>query len=265
MMSFRRYSYGEEMSHPIPLPCLEHLPRLQPYQHSAENIRPNNSNANNNTTRPGVFVSQTNILSDAQDNACNYNVRGNQVTKRESLPKNLQDLDLTIRDEFEQIKKQYQKKGGDHTLSVINSNNVNRSKHSPKTSKKSTAYHSHSFSSNGEDSILKADQAPFRPSPCPTPGFLAFQNQHGQSGTGKVSNNARLGPELFKEYSLDLDNHRPVDKMDVDMEDIDDKRCRKHVIFLLLVMLVVVVAATVAVLTLTLGMKFTKKLITSKS
>ena len=253
MMSFRRYSYAEEMLHPKLLPIGEHL---QPYQHSAENIRPNNSNANNVNTRHGVMVSQTNIPPDMVENAYNLNSRSNQVTKRESLPKNLQDLDISIRDEFEQIKRQYQKKG-DPRLSVINSNNVNKSKHSPKTSKKSGSYHGSSCSSNGEDSICKADQASFRPSPCPPPGFLAFQNQHAQPATGKLSNAARVATEVFKEYSFDLDNH-PAGKDDVDMDDINGKRCRKHVIILLLVMLVVLVAATVAVLTLTLGVSLTK-------
>ncbi|GFR68627.1 hypothetical protein ElyMa_002026700 [Elysia marginata] len=259
MMSFRRYSDAEEMSHSNLYPFEENLPL---YQYSAENVRPNNASANRGNPRAGVITSKTNIPPGTVDHSgYNFNSRANQVTKRESLPKNLQDLDISIRDEFEQIRKQYQKKG-DASLSVIN-NNVNRTKHSPKTSKKNSGYHS-SSSSNCEGSVPKADQASFRPSPSPSPGFLAFQNPHTQLTDGKVNNAARAAPEVFKEYSLDLDNP-PVGKLDRDDEMIRRKRCRKHVCFLLLVMLVVVVAAAVAVLALTLGVDVTKEIISSKT
>ena len=257
MMSFRRYSYTEETPPPNANRSRDHLQNLSPHhEYPLENARPNNANLNYPNPRVAGFeASQSNISPDHTDlSAYNFNSRANQVTKRESLPKNFQDLDISIRDEFEQIRKEYQKRG-DPGASGINNNNVNKSKHSPKTSKKNSGYQSSTSSSNGEGSVLKGEQASFRPSPCPTPGFLAFQNQHAQPG--KVSNTARSAPEVFKEYSLDLDNNSPG-KLDDDVLVANGKRCRKHVIFLLLVMLVVITAAAVAALVLTLGLDFTK-------
>ncbi|GFN79029.1 hypothetical protein PoB_000553500 [Plakobranchus ocellatus] len=267
MTSFRRYSYGEEAKHPI-LVSQHGLGSLQlqsKYHHQHQNkpkAQMPNARANNSIAQTGPsLLAETNIPPERTNmSAFNFNNNANEITKRESLPKNLQDLDISIRDEFEAIRKEYQKKG-DPALAAITNKNVNRYKRSPNPSTKNSGYQSSSSSNNGESGVLTTGRASFRPVPSRSAGFLGFQNRHAQSGTGKVSNTARAPPEAFKEYSLDLDSPTSG-KLN---SDPDRKRRRNHVIFVLLVMLIVTVAVTFAVLAVTVGLSFAKELLPTKS
>lgn len=159
----------------------------------------------------------------------NFN-NNNAVPKRSSFPKNLDDLDISIKNNIEKIRTVYEK----------SDQNAEKKRNSLKTKNKTKNESTKRISSGKEDGLKNTSYPPFS---------LKYNN----NGLGESSQYLYQQRSEFDSY-LEVDNPQGSStKMREDFDEKHRKRKRHHLIFLLIVMFVVAVAVLTTVLAATLG------------
>ncbi|XP_059169965.1 uncharacterized protein LOC131951640 [Physella acuta] len=163
----------------------------------------------------------------------NFN-NNNAVPKRSSFPKNLDDLDISIKNNIEKIRNVYEK----------SDQNAEKKRNSSKTKNK-IKNDSTKRNSPGKDNGLKSTSYP--------PFSIKYNNNNNNNGLGESSQYLYQQRSEFDSY-LEMDNPQGSStKMREDFDEKHRKRKRHHLIFLLIVMFIVAVAVLTTVLAATLG------------
>ncbi|XP_035825907.1 putative mediator of RNA polymerase II transcription subunit 24 [Aplysia californica] len=195
----------------------------------------------------------------ASPNPSSYNFNNRVQPKRESLPKNFEDLDLSIKNEFEKIRKTYDKGRSDEDENR-NRLSAKRNKTSSKRKPNNTSVRANgknnssnsNSNSNSNNNSNKNSSGKSRKSQALHNVFASHTANSEPRRQGSTSSRQDgTSPEKEKDLVSQKDSSRQ--QLRDDFDEKRRRRTRNHVIFLLVVLVVVAVAVLSAVLVATLG------------